>query len=200
MKQFFDTDWWKNTTGCTVGTIIGILLTFGTSFHLENRNKAEMARKTVLLTLHNLDASTRNMQTLLDELQQYDTLFTRAASLMPDRLGEMGDDSLRIFINAFGSRRLLMTDYTTSSIFSNSFEVWQCLDDEKVIGRIGNCYSVLDVCNEEYKRMEALRMKAFQAYWGECPPMDYPDVEKAAKALLMRNLSLIHISEPTRPY
>ena len=98
MKQFFDTDWWKNTTGCTVGTIIGILLTFGTSFHLENRNKAEMARKTVLLTLHNLDASTRNMQTLLDELQQYDTLFTRAASLMPDRLGEMGDDSLRIFM------------------------------------------------------------------------------------------------------
>ena len=168
MKQFFDTDWWKNTTGCTVGTIIGILLTFGTSFHLGNRNKAEMARKTVLLTLN-------------------DTLFTRAASLMPDRLGEMGDDSLRIFINAFGSRRLLMTDYTTSSIFSNSFEVWQCLDDEKVIGRIGNCYSVLDVCNEEYKRMEALRMKAFQAYWGECPPMDYPDVEKAAKALLMRN-------------
>lgn len=83
MKQFFDTDWWKNTTGCTVGTIIGILLTFGTSFHLENRNKAEMARKTVLLTLHNLDASTRNMQTLLDELQQYDTLFTRPLLLCP---------------------------------------------------------------------------------------------------------------------
>lgn len=127
MKQFFDIDWWKNTVGCTVGTLIGILLTFGTSFHLENRNKAEMARKTVMLTLHNLDASTRNMQTLLDELQHYDTLFTRAASLMPDRLGEMGDDSLRIFINAFGSRRLQMTDHTTSSIFSNSFEVWAML-------------------------------------------------------------------------
>lgn len=187
MKQFFDKDFWKNTAGCTVGTLIGILLTFGTSSYLENRNKTEMARKTVMLTLHNLDASTRNMQTILDELQQYDTLFTRAASLMPDRLGEMGDDSLRIFINAFGSRRLLMTDHTTSSIFSNSFEVWQCLDDEKVIGRIGNCYSVLDVCDEEYKKMEALRMKAFQAYWDECPPMDYPDIEKAAKALLMRN-------------
>ena len=32
-----------------------------------------------------------------------------------------------------------------------------------------------------------MRLKAFQAYWAECPPMDYPDVEKAAKALLMRN-------------
>jgi len=145
-----------------------------------------MARKTVMLTLHNLDASTRNMQTLLDELQQYDTLFTRAASLMPDRLGQMGSDSLQMFVNAFGSRRLLMTDHTTSSIFSNSFEVWQCLDDEKVIGRIGNCYSVLDVCRKEYLRMEELRQKAYQAYWYECPPMNYPDAEKAAKALLER--------------
>ena len=57
MKQFFDKDFWKNTAGCTVGTLIGILLTFGTSSYLENRNKTEMARKTVMLTLHNLDAS-----------------------------------------------------------------------------------------------------------------------------------------------
>ena len=163
MKQFFDKDFWKNTVGCTVGTLIGILLTFGTSSYLENRNKTEMARKTVMLTLHNLDASTRNMQTLLDELQQYDTLFTRAASLMPDRLGQMGSDSLQMFVNAFGSRRLLMTDHTTSSIFSNSFEVWQCLDDEKVIGRIGNCYSVLDVCRKEYLRMEELRLSSLLA-------------------------------------
>ena len=149
MKQFFDKDFWKNTVGCTVGTLIGILLTFGTSSYLENRNKTEMARKTVMLSLHNLDASSRNMQTLLDELQQYDTLFTRAASLMPVRLGQMGSDSLQMFVNAFGSRRLLMTDPTTSSIFSTSFEVWQCLDDAKAIGRTGNCYSVLDVCCEE---------------------------------------------------
>jgi len=186
MKQFFDKDFWKNTVGCTVGTLIGILLTFGTSSYLENRNKTEMARKTVMLTLHNLDASTRNMQTLLDELQHYDTLFTRAASLMPDRLCQMGSDSLQMSVNAFGSRRLLMTDHTTSSIFANSFEVWQCMDDEKVIGRIGNCYSVLDVCRKEYLRLEELRKKAFQAYWHECPPMDYPNAEKAAKALLER--------------
>ena len=31
MKQrFLDKDWWKNTTGATAGTIIGIILTFGT--------------------------------------------------------------------------------------------------------------------------------------------------------------------------
>ena len=51
MKQrFLDKDWWKNTTGATAGTIIGIILTFGTTFYIENRNKAEMARKTVMMT------------------------------------------------------------------------------------------------------------------------------------------------------
>ena len=39
MKQrFLDKDWWKNTTGATAGTIIGIILTFGTTFYIENRN------------------------------------------------------------------------------------------------------------------------------------------------------------------
>ena len=42
MKQFFDKDFWKNTAGCTVGTLIGILLTFGTSSYLENRSKTEI--------------------------------------------------------------------------------------------------------------------------------------------------------------
>lgn len=73
MKQrFLDKDWWKNTTGATAGTIIGIILTFGTTFYIENRNKAEMARKTVMITLHNLDSAIDTMEMLLQELQRRD--------------------------------------------------------------------------------------------------------------------------------
>lgn len=39
MKQFFDKDFWKNTAGCTVGTLIGILLTFGTSSYYNRQIK-----------------------------------------------------------------------------------------------------------------------------------------------------------------
>lgn len=86
MKQrFLDKDWWKNTTGATAGTIIGIILTFGTTFYIENRNKAEMARKTVMITLHNLDSAIDTMEMLLQELQRRDSLFTRVCSLMPDK-------------------------------------------------------------------------------------------------------------------
>lgn len=187
MKHFFDEDWWKNTTGAMVGTIIGIVLTFGTTFYFDNRNKADMARKTVMITLHNLDAAIDNMDALLKELQQDDSLYARVSSLMPDQLGQLGNDSLEMFINKFGSLKLHMTDQITNSIFSNSFEVWQYLDDEKVIGRIGNCYTLLQVCHEEYEKIENLRLSAFEAYWNERPPTDYPDLKQAVQALMKRN-------------
>ena len=143
-----------------------------------------MARKTVMLTLYNLDASTRNMQTLLDELQQYDTLFHtgRFPYARPAR-PDGGSDSLQMFVNAFRLTPVADDGPYHKQHFLQQFRSVAMSDDEKVIGRIGNCYSVLDVCREEYLRMEELRQKAYQAYWHECPPMDYPDAEKTAKAL-----------------
>ena len=42
MKQrFLDKDWWKNTTGATAGTIIGIILTFGTTFYIESCTESQ---------------------------------------------------------------------------------------------------------------------------------------------------------------
>ena len=188
MKQrFLDKDWWKNTTGATAGTIIGIILTFGTTFYIENRNNAEMARKTVMITLHNLDSAIDTMEMLLQELQRRDSLFTRVCSLMPDKYEQMGNDSLILFVNTFGSHRMNITDNTAESIFSNSFEVWQYLDDEKVIGRIGNCYSILHACYEQYDKIQNLRMDAFRAYWHQYPPTDYPNPKEAFLALIQRN-------------
>lgn len=99
----------------------------------------------------------------------------------------MGNDSLILFVNTFGSHRMNITDNTAESIFSNSFEVWQYLDDEKVIGRIGNCYSILHACYEQYNKIQNLRMDAFRAYWYQYPPTDYPNPKEAFLALIQRN-------------
>lgn len=56
-KRFYDTDWWKNMVISIVGTVVGIVLTFGTTFYIEKKDKEKMVRKTVVITLHNLDFS-----------------------------------------------------------------------------------------------------------------------------------------------
>ena len=142
-----------------------------------------------MITLHNLDSAIDTMEMLLQELQRRDSLFTRVCSLMPDKYEQMGNDSLILFVNTFGSHRMNITDNTAESIFSNSFEVWQYLDDEKVIGRIGNCYSILHACYEQYDKIQNLRMDAFRAYWHQYPPTDYPNPKEA---LLERTYGIMH--------
>lgn len=171
----------------TVGTIIGIIATFGTTDYVENKNRKSMADKTVTMALHNLDSSIGNMERLVTEMRQNDSLYARALSLMPDSIGIMSADSLHLIVNRFGSRRLYMTDNSTREIFSSSFEVWQYLDDAKVIGRIGNCYSLLNSCSKEYNRIEDLRLEAFKSYWNDCAPNDYPTAEMAVRSFLQRN-------------
>lgn len=185
--SFFDNAWWKDLSTATAGTIIGIIVTFGTTAYLEDKAQQEMADKTVLMTLHNLDSSIKNMSQLVEEMQSNDSLFLRALSLMPDRLGVMGADSLQMVVSRFGSTNVYATDNSTREIFSSSFEVWQNLDDAKVISRIGNCYSMLDVCDKEYGKVEKLRLDAFKSYWNDMPPQDYGNAEDAVKAFLKRN-------------
>lgn len=187
MRKFFDYNWLKDVTIGTTGTIIGIILTFGITYYLDNKNQRSMADKTVMLTLHNLDAAIDNMESLINEMQQHDSIYARAMSLMPDSIGIMGNDSLQMIINNFGSYRIHITDNSTERIFSSSFEVWQYLDDAKVVGRIGNCYSILSSCDKEYNRIADLKQKTFQSYIEGGMPDDYPTTEAAAEALLRRS-------------
>ena len=187
MRKFFDYSWWKDASVATAGTIVGIILTFGTTGYLEDRQQKQMADKTVSLAIHNLDASISNMEKLVYEMKQNDSLYRRAASLMPDSLEMMNTDSLQMIVSSFGSRRYYITDNSTKEIFSSSFEVWQNLDDTKVIGRIGNCYSILNTCLKEYDRMSDLTNQAHFEFIKERLPEDYPSTTETVKAFLSRH-------------
>lgn len=187
MQKLIDHSWWKDVTTATTGTIIGIIVTFGTTAYLEHKTQKEMSGKTVLMTIHNIDASIKNMRNLVGEMQSNDSLYCRAMSLMPDNLCAMGTDSLQMVVSKFCSSRFYTTDNSTRQIFSSSFEVWQNLDDTKVISRIGNCYSMLDVCYKLYDKAEKLRLDAYKMYWNDMPPQDYADTQEAVKAFLKRN-------------
>ena len=49
-------DFWKQALSSTLGTIIGIVLTFGTSAWINHREKQETERTAALMVIHNLDS------------------------------------------------------------------------------------------------------------------------------------------------
>lgn len=44
-KRFYDTDWWKNMVIAIVGTVVGIVLTFGTTFYIEKKIRRKWFEK-----------------------------------------------------------------------------------------------------------------------------------------------------------
>ena len=126
-----------------IGTLVGIVLTFGTTFYIEKKNKADMAHKTVVITLHNLDAKIRNLKASMAWMNHVDTLFHTVNKV---DLDDVSPDTLLAAYDAFIYLDIRLSENIAESIFSNSIEVWEYMDDERIIGRISNCYAFSNYC------------------------------------------------------
>ena len=74
MKKWKLSDFWKQTLSCTLGTIIGIIFTFGTSAWIENREKKATERTAALMVIHNLDVFCDDLEETTKDLQAVDSI------------------------------------------------------------------------------------------------------------------------------
>lgn len=181
---FLDKSLWHNALGATFGTIVGIVLTFGTTYWLQQRDKTDMAHKIAKITLRNLDVRIGMMKKEVALLKQQDSLFQRVSAFMPDRLNKLPDDTLLLFINTMGHRTYNMTDRKSERIFSSSFEMWQYLDDVKIIGRISNCYTAVDFHNEIFEGLSRDASEAHRTWWSKMVTHDFPNRVSAVKSMM----------------
>ena len=137
-----------------VGTVVGIVLTFGTTFYVEKKNKAEMAHQTVVITLHNLDAKIKNLKESTAWMNHIDTLFQAVLEHTPTDLDKMNPDTLLAAYDGFIYLDIRLSENVAESIFSNSIEVWEYMDDERIIGRISNCYMTISALSGFSKNAE----------------------------------------------
>lgn len=144
-KRFHFTEWWMNALASTFGTILGIVLTVGITYWQQMENQKEMTRKIAKITLHNIDVRLNSITNSCEQLMMKDSVYAKLQSYMPDKLDELPEDSLNQCMNLLLYENFMAQDTKSEEIFSSSFEVWQFLDDEKVIGRISNCYSFLEM-------------------------------------------------------
>lgn len=186
MKRFFNKSWWKNALGSTFGTIMGILLTFGVTFWMQHREQVQMARKITKITLRNLDVRIGFMKQEIEQLKAQDSIFRKVQACHPDRLHALNKDTLLLFLASMEESNYNMTDRKSENIFSHSFEIWKYLDDEKVIGRISNCYTIIDFHNELLSDLHRTLFTARQAECEKQPSQTPQDAEAVVKALLNR--------------
>lgn len=169
-----------------VGTVLGIVLTIGVTSYSEKKDKEEMARKVMTLTIHNLDVEIRSMEQLIVEMERQDSILRYVISRQSS-VDNISPDTLDMFISALYAHRVRPIDSSTETVFSSDFDIWENLEDPKVIGRISNCYSIMRKCSEEYVRFEKDKYDSFTRIYDNLDASSSQSDANVVKELLRQN-------------
>lgn len=140
VKHFFNCEWWANLSTNFLGALLGIIVTFGTTGYLEYKEKKGLERKAVLMTVSNIEFSIDALKDAYNTLQQYDTVFTTVRKHYPDRLAQVPEDTLFMYINRFTQVIGFIIDPSAEGIFTHSSDIWRTLDNPTLQQRIGHCF------------------------------------------------------------
>ena len=147
-------DFWKQTLICTLGTIIGIVLTFGTSTWIENREKQAIERRAALMVIHNLDGFCDDLEETTNYLQTADSINMKVLAAK-DRLETIPEDTLEMFASNFFTFQFSPNDQTAENIFSSNIETWKSIDSSEFIELAGQCFSAKRLLVKFQERLEA---------------------------------------------
>ena len=135
-------EFWLNTLSNTLGTITGIIVTFGTTAWLQQREQQTMERTSALMVIHNLDNFCDRLATEIEDMEAEDSLNTRVCQLYPDSLNLIANDTLQLFVDNLLSRSFVVNDQTADNIFSTNISTWKDITNSRFVEQGGKCFSL----------------------------------------------------------
>lgn len=111
-------DFWNQTFSSTLGTIVGIVLTFGTTAWLQSKEQKKMEHTVALMVIHNIDEYCENLESEIDRLSQIDSVNGIVFDEIPHNLKNVPDSTLSEFSKGLLSRQYYVNDNTAYSILA----------------------------------------------------------------------------------
>lgn len=133
-------DFWTQALSCTLGTVVGIVLTFGTSAWIDYREQRATERTAALMVIHNLDGFCDDLDEALKHLQTADSINMKVLAAK-DRLETIPEDTLEMFVSGIFTFRYNPSDQTAETIFSSNIETWKSIGSSAFIELAGVCFS-----------------------------------------------------------
>lgn len=134
-------DFWIQTASSTLGTVIGIVITFGTTAYLQYQDQKEAERTAALMVIHNLDRFCGRLAEDIRDIEAEDSLNIAVWQHYPDSLDEISSDTLKLFIRQLLSRHISVSDNTAENIFSSNIDTWKNIGSSEFIENAGKCFS-----------------------------------------------------------
>jgi len=160
-------EFWSATWSCTIGTILGIVITFGTTAYMDYSAQKEAERTAALMVISNIDRFCHKLESDLRQLEKEDSLNMAVWEHYPDRLGEVPDDVLRTFLNNLLSRNMNVVDNTAENIFSTNIDTWKNVGNREFIENAGKCFSAKRMLVKMQEEMDEDKREVWKIFWAD---------------------------------
>ncbi len=160
-------EFWNATWSCTLGSVIGIVITFGTTALIDYSAQKEAERTSAMMVVNNIDRFCNKIADDISRIEKEDSLAMTIWDYYPERLDEIDEKTLQQFINVLLSRNSNIIDNTAENIFSNNIDTWKNVSNRNFIENAGKCFSAKRYVLDILKELEEDKRKVWDVYWTE---------------------------------
>jgi hypothetical protein len=131
--------WAKELLLTILATSISIVLTFGTAYQIERREKANSQRQMAMMIIHDIDMSIKQMEKVDSIIREYSEMQLRILE------GKFEDD-IRIAHALLAMRDPAQVEFpeTTERIFTSNVDTWSTIGKVDFIDNVSHCYVLLN--------------------------------------------------------
>ena len=136
-----------------IATTISIVLTFGTSAWLENKEQEKARRMLAMTIINDIDQSLTVIRNRLS-IEERGYAVTNYLQHNIDRLESIPDDTLFIFFNYITNGHFNTKEEfkkTNENIFNSSQESWRTLNDRKFLNNVMDFYNARNMLEKQSK-------------------------------------------------
>lgn len=163
-KIKFDTAWWSSTTSSIVGTMVGIIITFGVNDCINKQHKKEIQHTTVVMAINSIKSSIDENRKTNKSFLIKDSIFMNFYNMNVDTINRVDKSQIAKFIAYFMSRDFSCVDNTSEKIFSSSIETWESIEDPRFMEITGKCFNMINYIADLNKEIIEKQFQLFDSY------------------------------------
>lgn len=142
--------WCLDTLSSIVGTVIGIILTFGVTFWVEYKHKQEDDKKAVYIVLENISLIYGECSKSYDQIITSVPILEGILTLTPEKVLKMPEDSVLYYMGGFPSDLFVYQDFARNLLNSN-FDILRNSDNYKFLFQVHHFFTLYDQLRNEYE-------------------------------------------------
>ncbi len=151
------------TSSATLGTIIGIIVTIGTTYFQQKQEKEQMERTAALMVIHNLDDFCEGLEKKIKKMEARDSINMLVWEHHDNNtLDKVSDDILGLFVQYLMVFDTFTVDNTAENIFSTNIDTWKSIGSSAFVECVGKCFNEK---NKMVKVNEDLEQSRMQQYY-----------------------------------